>query len=303
MGCRYGRLQHLSKLVRDAVHFVLSGSRVTATIAIPEDIWLCDFDENQMAQVIDNITLNACQAMPTGGKIEVSVANVKPGSAPAHLPALPYVRIAIRDFGIGIAPEHQTRIFDPFFSTKQQGSGLGLATSYSIVKKHDGYIDVASELGKGSIFTIYLPASGSQAPFPAYDESGEPVFHGSGRVLIMDDEDFLLDVGTDMLQNLGFEVSKARHGEEAISMVEEGVRRNAPFVAAILDLTIPGGLGGQETVGRLLEIAPSLRVIASSGYADSPIMANPDQYGFCGRLIKPYRKKELAELMRAVCGG
>jgi PAS domain S-box-containing protein len=297
------KTQHLSKLVRDAVHFVLSGSRVTASITIPEDVWLCDFDENQMAQVIDNITLNACQAMPTGGKIEVSVANVQPGSAPAHLPPLQYVRIDIRDFGIGISPEHQTRIFDPFFSTKQQGSGLGLATSYSIVKKHDGYIEVASELGKGSTFSIFLPASGSQNLFPAYDSSGEPVFRGSGRVLIMDDEDFLLDVGTDMLQNLGFEVAKARHGEEAISMVEEAIRRNAPFIAAILDLTIPGGLGGQETVGRLLEIAPTLKVVASSGYADSPIMANPDRYGFCGRLVKPYRKNELSQVMRVVCGG
>jgi len=148
------KTQRLAKLVRDAVHFVLSGSRITATISLPEDLWLCDFDENQLAQVIDNITLNACQAMPSGGRIEVSAANVAPENVPRLLPPLPHVRITIQDFGIGISPDHRTRIFDPFFTTKQQGSGLGLATSYSIIKKHDGCIEVESELGEGSAFHI-----------------------------------------------------------------------------------------------------------------------------------------------------
>ncbi len=294
------KTQHISKLVRDAVHFVLSGSRVTAAISIPEDLWLCDFDENQIAQVIDNITLNACQAMPTGGRIEVLVANILPENVPRHIPPIPHVRISIRDFGIGISPDHRARIFDPFFTTKQEGSGLGLATSYSIVRKHDGYIEVESELGKGSAFHIYLPASGSQVT--ESDETVQPSFRGSGKVLIMDDEDFLLDVGSDMLKSLGFEVTKARHGEEAITLVKEAKLSGAPFAAAILDLTIPGGRGGLETVKSLVKIDSNIKVIASSGYADSPVIAEPARYGFVGRLIKPYRMSDLSKLMQTIAG-
>ena len=294
-GMPHRRTQQIATIVRDAVRFVLSGSAVSTVIKVPDDLWLCDVDENQMAQVIDNIILNACQAMPSGGEIEVTAANIPAEKAPSGQPRRPHVLITIRDSGTGIAPDHLQRIFDPFFTTKQQGSGLGLATSYSIVKKHEGLIEAESKLGSGSIFRIYLPASKSPAMVEATVSKS---WRGQGRLLIMDDEEFLLDVGAGLLSVLGFEVHKAHNGEDAEASVLQALHAGKPFDGAILDLTIPGGRGGLETAGRLKAAAPALKLFASSGYADSPVMADPGQFGFSGSLVKPYRIEELAALMR-----
>jgi PAS domain S-box-containing protein len=285
----------ITEWVNKTVSFALSGSNVSPVFFIPEEPWLCDLDENQMAQVFDNIVINARQAMPMGGKVDVAIRNVRSRDCPKSLPANNYVCISIKDYGIGIVKEHLSQIFVPFFTTKQKGSGLGLATSYAIVKKHDGMIDVESEPGRGSTFHIYLPASSSNA-------ADAPVLtthshQGQGRILIMDDEAFILDILALQLERMGYDVAKAEDGDQAIRHAAEAVREGAPFRIAILDLTIPGGRGGKDVVKELLEISPSLKAIASSGYSEDPVMSNPSSYGFVNRLIKPYRNNDIARVL------
>ncbi len=290
----------LADHVRKSVSFALSGSNISPVFTIPPDVWLCDFDENQMAQVFDNIAINARQAMPLGGKIEVTVRNVAPHEAPAPLAKNTYVCVSIRDYGVGITKEHLPRIFDPFFTTKQQGNGLGLATSYSIVKNHDGIIEVESAPGKGATFHIYLPASPGQVAVS--EKAIRQVHKGEGRILVMDDEEFVLDVATHVLQSMGYVVTAARDGDEAIALTRQAEESGERFSAAILDLTIPGGKGGREIVSELLKIDPKLKAIASSGYSNDPVMSSPADHGFCARLAKPYRKDDLARVLESVLG-
>jgi PAS domain S-box-containing protein len=290
----------LADHVRKSVSFALSGSNISPVFTISPDVRLCDFDENQMAQVFDNIAINARQAMPLGGKIDVTVRNVAPDDAPAPLAKNTYVCVSIRDYGVGITKEHLPRIFDPFFTTKQQGNGLGLATSYSIVKNHDGIIDVESAPGKGATFHIYLPASPGQ--IVVSEKAIKHVHKGEGRILVMDDEEFVLDVATHLLQSMGYAVTAARDGDEAIALTRQAEESGERFSAAILDLTIPGGKGGREIVSELLKIDPKLKVIASSGYSSDPVMSTPADYGFSTRLAKPYRKDDLARVLEAVLG-
>ncbi len=293
------KTQPLAAHVQKTIQFALSGSAVAASFTIPDDIWLCSFDQNQIAQVIDNIVINACQAMPLGGKLEVDISNVNAESAPSVLPPKAYVRISIQDQGCGIVPDHLPHIFEPFFTTKKEGSGLGLAISYSIVKKHQGYIEVASTGGNGTTFHIYLPAAIDDCPRVA---AAKAVFHqGRGRIIIMDDEEFMLDLLSVWLNESGYDdVVTAKEGDEALALVKEAVRTGRPFILAILDLTIPGGRGGKDVVGEMVDIDPSLQVVASSGYSEDPVMSHPDAYGFTGRLIKPYRKDDLTGLLASL---
>lgn len=292
------KTQSIAEHVQAAVSFALSGSNVSPVFAIPDAAWPCDFDENQMAQVFDNIVINARQAMPLGGNLDVAVRNISPGNAPKELPPNAYVCVSICDYGNGISKDHMPRIFDPFFTTKQQGSGLGLATSYSIVKKHDGIIHAKSELGKGTTFHVYLPASSGQVS--VLDRERIKLHRGHGRILIMDDEEFILDVLSEMLSGMGYHVIAAINGDEAIAHAGSAVQSGQPFRAAILDLTIPGGRGGKETVHALLEIDPDIMVVASTGYSEDPVMAKPSDYGFAGRLIKPYRMEHLTLLLESL---
>ena len=295
-GAPVRKTQSLAEHMQQTVAFALSGSNVSPVFAVPNEVWPCDFDENQMAQVFDNIVINARQAMPLGGNLDVAVRNISPGNAPKELPPHEYVCVSICDYGNGIPKDHVPRIFDPFFTTKQQGSGLGLATSYSIVKKHDGLIRAESELGKGTIFHVYLPASSGQV---SVLEGGRrrQLHRGHGRILIMDDEEFILDVLSEMLTEMGYQAITAINGDEAIAHAGSAVQSGEPFRAAILDLTIPGGRGGKETVHALLEIDPDIKVVASTGYSEDPVMAKPSDYGFAGRLIKPYHMDQLALLL------
>jgi PAS domain S-box-containing protein len=283
----------LAPLLKNTTTFALTGSNVDAVFKIAEELWPCDIDEHQMSQVIDNIVINGRQAMPNGGSITVSALNIPAGSS-VPLPAgagIPYVRITIADQGIGIAPEHLSRIFDPFFSTKQQGSGLGLATAFSIVTKHEGIISVESALRKGSTFSIYLPASPSIAPKAPAPEIQQ--HQGQGTVLVMDDEEYMLDIAAQLLKNMGYAVTCAAHGDEAVALFAAAQNEKRPFSLVILDLTIPGGMGGKETVVKLRTIDPEVRVIASSGFTEDPIMAEPTAFGFNDKLLKPYLKAEL----------
>ncbi len=292
------KTQPLGELVHKSISFALSGANVSPEFTIPEDLWLCSFDEHQMSQVFDNIAINARQAMPGGGKLEVTVSNVAAGDAPGVLPRKAYVLVSLRDYGTGIAPEHMAHIFDPFFTTKQNGSGLGLATCYSIVKRHGGLIEAASELDRGTTFHIYLPASFDR--FSAAPATTSLVHKGEGTILIMDDEKFVLDVLAEMLQEMGYQVVAAQKGEQAIALVKQAGEEGRRFAAAILDLTVPGGLGGKEAVQALSTLDPSLKIIASSGYSEDQVMSNPRDYGFSGRLIKPYRLSDLQEVLQSV---
>jgi two-component system, cell cycle sensor histidine kinase and response regulator CckA len=283
-------------LVRDTCLFSLHGSNVSCSFALPPDLWLCRVDRGQVAQVIQNLMINAVQAMPLGGTIEVSARNVVLGEK--EHPTLgqgQYVQLSIRDQGTGIAEEMLPRIFDPFFTTKTQGHGLGLAISYSIIKRHDGAIGVQSVLGQGTTFTIHFPAcgeSGADAPEEA------PASHaGSGRILVMDDEEAVRKLLTRMLQGFGYTVACAENGRDAIELFDDGARTGSPFAAMILDLTIPGGMGGQEVARKVRERDGTVPLFVSSGYAGDPVVAHPKDYGFNGSISKPYRMAALMDML------
>ena len=286
----------IAPIVRDSISFAVHGTTVACSFKIDADLWYCDFDANQISQVFSNVAINAQQAMPMGGSITVTAVNVILAHGDvAELPAGRYVRFSIRDTGIGIPEEILPRIFDPFFTTKQKGSGLGLAISYSIVKRHDGHLEAVSEPGKGTAFIVYLPAIASTQA-DAAQETIE-IKAGSGRILIMDDEECVRDVALEMLAGMGYEALTVQDGKEAIAACKKAMAEGTPFKAAILDLTIPGGMGGKEAVGELIKTTPGLLVIASSGYAEDPVMADPGAYGFSDKLAKPYRVVDMAEIL------
>ena len=287
----------LRSTIENAVKFALSGSPVTYALSLEEGLRAVEADAGQIGQVIQNIVLNAEQAMPLGGCIAISARNA-PASAATGLPrpaADGLVEISVRDQGMGIPPEHLQRVFDPYFTTKERGSGLGLATSYSIVRNHDGAISVQSELGKGSTFTVWLPAARAPSEQPAA-APGHPA-PWKGRVLVMDDEEMVRTVARELLRALGHEASFAEDGAAAIARYTEAKAAGKPFDVVILDLTVRGGMGGTETVRKLLEIDPAARVIVSSGYSDSEAVANFRKHGFCAFLNKPYNLEALSRTL------
>ena len=292
----------LAELVKEYASLALSGSRAVCEYAIPDDLWPVFADEGQIGQVIGNLVINAHQAMPDGGRLKIRCENALSidGNTPAG-PAGRFVRISVNDEGIGIPPENIERIFDPFFTTKERGRGLGLATTYSIIKNHEGHIRVESEAGRGATFAITLPASAS-AVAPSGTEKNRPVF-GTGRVLVMDDEEIIRETARVILEAIGYTVEAAGDGAEAIALYESALKSATPFAAVIMDLTIPGGMGGKEAVSRLREIDPHARVIVSSGYSNDPIMANYREYGFVEVVSKPYNVSELSRKLAEVTKG
>jgi signal transduction histidine kinase/CheY-like chemotaxis protein len=290
----------LPGIITEAAGLSLRGSRVLHELSIAADLWPVEADEGQMMQVFNNLLINADQAMPVGGIIRIAAVNatLAPGEVPS-LAAGRYVMITVSDGGTGIPREHLGKIFDPYFTTKQKGSGLGLAATHSIIRKHDGHITVGSELGKGTVFHVYLPASpGEVAPPPRQ----EKFVRGSGAVLILDDDEDMRKTTGDMLMRMGYTVDYAGEGNEAIARYQQAREAGRPFAAVILDLTVPGGMGGKEAIGKLLAIDPAVRAIVSSGYSEDPVMADFRAYGFRGVAIKPYRIRELSEVVAAVIG-
>ncbi|OQA05190.1 MAG: Blue-light-activated protein [bacterium ADurb.Bin374] len=288
---------NISKLLRDASMFAISGSKAACLFDIAEDLWLCDYDENQLSQVIDNIVINARQAMPDEGLIRVSACNVRLEKTPVPRNSDGrYVHISIADTGIGISSEVRERIFEPFFSTKQDGSGLGLATAFSVVKRHGGFITVDSTPGAGSIFHIYLPASQRKVEDVTEAASGTE-HHGEGTILIMDDEPSLRELVSILLRQMGYTPLCTADGQQAIQAFQELRQKGETCVGAILDLTIQGGMGGKAAGAELHKIDPTLRIFATSGYSDDPVMANPEQYGFVGKIEKPFLLKDLADIL------
>ncbi len=284
----------IQELIVSTVEFTLRGSKVRYNVSLPEDLWPVEIDEGQISQVINNLTINALQAMPDGGHFFVEAENLfleKESAIP--LPAGKYVKISFKDTGCGIPSDVISRIFDPYFTTKKKGSGLGLASTYSIIKKHGGYITVESEPGKGTTFIFYLPASDKKLEENGeLQENSEQTVEGA-RILVMDDEDNIRELVKDILENIGYEVIEASDGQEAIELFkkEHGNGRNIDLV--ILDLTVPGGLGGKKTIKELRKLEPNIRAIVSSGYSTDPIMARYQEYGFDGVVAKPYQANEL----------
>lgn len=291
----------VQKVLRESAKFALTGSGVKCQFSLAPDLFLVDIDEGQIGQVINNLVINAQQAMPAGGGITIAAGNAVFGSVTAEhgvfLDPGSYVRISIRDNGAGIASEHTGKIFDPYFTTNQKGSGLGLATSYSIIKNHEGHIAVESKPGFGTTFYVYLRASDEQpGTGRRIADRGRPAVRT--RVLHMDDEEMILQITKDMLENLGYEVETAADGNETVRKYVEARNSGVPFDIVILDITIPGGMGGKETILRLLEIDPAVKAIVSSGYSNDPVMAMFGQYGFAGVIAKPYRMAELSDAIQ-----
>ncbi|HNW33466.1 MAG TPA: ATP-binding protein, partial [Candidatus Ozemobacteraceae bacterium] len=290
------KANQLSTLILDNAAFALSGSNVRCEYHFDQNLWLCDFDENQIGQVIDNIVINAQQAMPLGGQIEISARNIflKEGTIPS-LPGGRYVKVSIADVGIGIPGDLLGRIFDPFFTTKQKGNGLGLSICHSIMQKHDGFIGVDSVLGKGTTVHLYFSASGQETA--KNEPACLPSHQGNGTILIMDDEDFIRDVMGKMLRIMGYTLVEAKDGSEALHFFAQARERQDQIRAAFFDLTIPGSMGGKEVIKEVRKIFPDLPVFASSGYSDDPAMARPSDFGFTDRIHKPYRITDLADLL------
>jgi len=289
----------IAELLKETANFALRGSNVRCQLIIDDDLWWTEMDEGQISQVLQNLIINADQAMPEGGEIHIKAENIVISSkSPLPLKAGKYVKVSVIDHGIGISEDYLPKIFDPYFSTKQKGSGLGLATTYSIIKKHDGHITVKSCLGKGTTFTFYLPAIEPQEKEVITEEKIKPV--RTGKVLVMDDEEMVLEIAGQIIEHLGYQVELVCDGEELISRYVDALQNGQPFSAVIVDLTIPGGMGGKEAVEKLLEIDPNVRAIVSSGYSNDPIMANYKKYGFTGVVSKPYHMKELKKVLEEV---
>lgn len=286
----------IATFITDTAEFALRGSNVRCELDLPADLWPVEVDEGQMSQVIQNLIINADQAMPDGGMIRVQARNhILDPDQELPLKEGRYVVIVIQDQGHGIAPDHLPRIFDPYFTTKPKGSGLGLATTYSIMKRHEGHISVHSELGRGTTFTLYLPGMTSRT-LDQPDEK-EPLATGSGKILIMDDEADIRDILGKMLGHLGYEVDSACNGQEALILYREAKEKGRPYTAVVVDLTIPGGMGGKETVQNLKTLDPQITALVSSGYSNDPVMADPESFGFKGVIAKPYN---LSDLSRAL---
>ncbi|NWJ95942.1 MAG: PAS domain S-box protein [Chloroflexi bacterium] len=289
----------LNEIIRFSAQFALHGTGMQCEIELPLDLWQVAFDAGQISQVIQNLALNAAQAMPEGGNLWIRAGNIAldQGQIPT-LSAGNYVWLSVKDNGPGIPEEILAQIFDPYFTTKPSGTGLGLAVSYSIIHKHGGYLTVESKLGAGTTFSIYLPASIEPAEPSVVVPS--KLIRGHGRVLIMDDEPALRHLLKKALDKLGYEVTGVDNGAEAIRCYMAEKEAWQPFAVVIMDLTIPGGMGGKVAIQKLLELDPAVKAIVSSGYSDDPVMANYEQYGFKGVMVKPYSVFDLGKMLDKV---
>jgi signal transduction histidine kinase/CheY-like chemotaxis protein len=285
----------LADIVRESAEFALHGSKVRCEFSLPADAWPADVDKGQIAQVVHNIVLNGAEAMTAGGVIRVALQNETITDEAGVLKAGRYLRLSISDSGTGMSPEHLVRIFDPYFTTKQRGSGLGLATVYSIIKRHGGHVDVQSKLGEGTTFAIWLPAADA-APV-AEAKTGFTAPAGSARILFMDDEPPIRKMAVTMIQRFGFEVTAVADGAAALREFTAAREEGQPYDLVILDLTVPGGMGGIETLKRLREIEPNILAVVSSGYSADPVMANYRAHGFHGMVPKPYEIGEAARVI------
>jgi PAS domain S-box-containing protein len=294
----------IGKLIQDTVSFSLRGSHSRSEFQFGADLWPAEIDPGQISQVIGNLVVNADQAMPNGGTLYVSCENFRyNANATPAVPDLPpgdYIRVSIRDEGVGIPEPYLKRIFDPYFTTKPKGNGLGLATTYSIIRNHNGLIDVKSQLHVGSTFTLYLPASLNQEKPVEQPRAIPPALTGSGRVLVVDDEESVRTLVHFTLTRLGYQVMEAETALQGVNLYREKFEAGERFDAVILDLTLPGGMGGKEALKKIIEIDPTVNAIVSSGYATDATMSRYQDFGFRGVIAKPYEAAELGKIVHDV---
>lgn len=293
--------ENLAGIVRESAEFALHGSNLRGEFSFADDLHPVEVNRTQIHRVVNNLAINAVQACPAGGRLFVTASNVEVTREEpvGGLATGDYVRVSVRDTGCGISPEHIGRIFDPYFTTKSAGSGLGLSTSYSILRNHEGLLQAESTLGEGSTFSMYLPVGGAALESsPALVDINNEPRASKGRVLFMDDEEVLQEMVAAMLEYLGFEPVTASDGQEAIRLFLKSRDEGRPISAVIVDLTVPGGMGGYETFQRLREIDPKVRVMVSSGYSNDPLMADFEQYGFIGSIAKPFHMEQLGKAVQ-----
>lgn len=285
----------IEEIVKDSAGFSLRGSNVSLELDFQEGLHAVDVDKGQISQVIHNLLLNADQAMPDGGVISIRGSNTEIDKGNIYgLPAGKYIKMAVSDQGIGISYQYKGQVFDPYFTTKNKGSGLGLSIVYSIIHRHNGFVDFDSQPGKGTTFYIYLPASEGKI---AEIQPMEELVRGEGKVLVVDDEECIREVGTLLLESLGYIVSTAQSGEEAVEICKkEG------FDAVIMDLTIPRGMGGKEAAREIRKFDKKVKLVVSSGYSHDPVMSMYEKFGFDGVLVKPYKLEQIGLVIRNLLG-
>lgn len=289
----------MKSLIKDTVQFVLKNTKVKPQFSFSDKLWPVQIDEFQITQVLDNIINNAIQVMPKGGKIAFKAKNIELDSKNEYdLDPGNYIMLSISDQGKGISKENIEKIFDPYFTTKKGKSGLGLSVSYSIIKKHYGEIKVKSIIGKGTTFQILLPAMLIKTE--ETKKRKKTIYSGKGKILIMDDDTMLQKSAARILQRLGYDATFASEGNEAIKYYKEALKKEEPFDIVILDLTIPNGMGGRETIKKLKEIDNSVTAIVSSGYSNDPVVSYPLKYGFQGVIPKPYTINEMSEALHQI---
>ena len=301
-GAPIKKVTSIDELLVETVRFTLSGSNIRPEFEIDKGLWPAEVDPGQIGQVFNNLAINAQQAMPAGGTLSIRARNrlISGNDSTAPLGPGKYLEIEIEDRGIGIPAELLSRIFDPYFTTKQRGSGLGLTISYSIINRHGGHIEVRSTAGHGSVFTLLLPATDES---PQKTEPARKSSHRyNGRVLIMDDDESVLEVGLRMLTTLGYAVETATDGNQAVMLYESSLNTGERYDAVILDLTIPGGPGGLDTLRKLAAMDADIRAVVSSGYSNDPVMSDFQAHGFAGVVAKPYNIEEMASVLEAVIG-
>lgn len=297
-GAPVKKIVSIAKQLKNSARIVLRGSDINCEFFIPPDLWAIEVDEGQINQVFFNLIINARQAMPEGGTIRISAENVIIDKQ-CGLPLLnrEYVKVTVKDQGIGIPKENIQKIFDPYFTTKQKGHGLGLSSTYAIIMNHDGYIEVDSAPDAGTTFHFYLPAIGRHGLIEP--DKKPALINGEGKILLMDDDESILTTVRKTLVKIGYKVELARDGAQAVELYKKAMRSD-PFNVVIMDLTIREGMGGKEAVGKLLEIDPEARVIVSSGYSTDTVMANYKTHGFCSVITKPYQIETLSELLHDI---
>jgi len=288
----------LADLLMETVELGIKGTNLNCSFSIQEQLWPVEIDPAQISQVFNNLTNNAVQTIPNNGIIEVSAQNISITNQDVlPLPLGDYIQITFKDNGPGISHEKLMKIFDPYYLFGQKESGLGLAVAYSIIKRHNGLINVQSTIGFGTCFTIYLPAVGKNNPVQEGILASEPK---GKKLLLMDDEAHIVQLVGEMLNHLDYRVETARNGAEALEIFKQAKQANDPFDVIIMDLTIPGGMGGREAISFLREFDPNVKAIVSSGYSNDPVMSDCKRYGFNGMVSKPFKIEELCQEINRV---
>jgi CheY-like chemotaxis protein len=286
----------LRAALKEVFSMAASGSSAARELEVPEELWSVEGDVNQLKQAVNNLLLNAVQAMPSGGTLRLKAENIGESSPlPASLKPGQYVKIAVSDSGIGIQAQHLAHIFEPYFTTKTKGHGLGLAMVWRVIRDHGGCIEAASEPGRGTEFRLFLPSTGR--PMKDGKTGEKQIIKGSGRILLLEDEEIVSRAVVRMLTELGYTCEVTADGRETLKRYAEEKAAGRPFAAVISDLTIPGGMGGNETGKELRRLYPEALLIVSSGYSDEAVMAQYKTYGFDAVLPKPYRYEDISETL------